>query len=136
MRSVGNTTQRVESAGALLQLFVSPFRWAMHILHAMEPKYFEVKFSKRGLRRNEHFRLYIELEDADKTLLRTEISSELKTQFIVWHAGILDLLPSGLDDNWHKSGRVMEQEIVSSWASGIEPIIRDGKPKVWIVAGD
>jgi hypothetical protein len=107
----------------------------MHKLHAMEPKYFEVKFSKSGLRRREHFRLYIELDDADKTLLRTEISSELKTQFIVWHAGVLDLLPSGLDDDWHKSGRVMEEDIVGSWAYGIEPAIREGKPKVWIVPG-
>jgi hypothetical protein len=101
----------------------------------MEPKYLEVLLSKIGRHGNEYFRVYIELTDEDKELLNCELNADLKTRFIVWHAGVLDLLPSGIVGNWYKTGRIIEEEIIESWASGIDPTIRDGKPNVWVIPG-
>ena len=72
------------------------------------------------------------LTDEDRALLRSNMCAELKTRFIVWHAGILHLLPFGLDDNWHQFGRTVDGDIKRFRDFGIEPTTGKGKHKLWI----
>ena len=99
----------------------------------MEPRYFGVVFSKGGVYQNERFRVFIELDHEDKALLRSNMSAELKTQFIVWHAGVLHLLPFGIDDSWHQFGRIVDCDIENLRDVGIEPTAGKDKHRIWII---
>jgi hypothetical protein len=74
---------------------------------AMEPTYFEVLFFKSGVSQNEHWRVIIELDDENTALLNTGMNPETRTRWFVAIAGVLDLLPMGLDTKWDKSGKVV-----------------------------
>jgi hypothetical protein len=101
----------------------------------MEPSYFEVIFSKSGFLRDEYWRVCIELDHQDKALLKSKASVELKTRFIVWRAGVLDLLPIGLDDYWPRFGSALEQNVIGTWDGGSKPTISRNGHKVWVIPG-
>jgi hypothetical protein len=99
----------------------------------METIYYEVMFSKTTGSRSVFWRLYIQLNPDDVAILEKKITPALKTRLFVHRVAALDLLPSGLNDGWHYSGRVMDHDIIGSWDGGVDPIIRDGGRKIWIV---
>jgi hypothetical protein len=101
----------------------------------MEASYYEVMFSKSGTHQNEYWRVYIELNDQDKAQLEKSVSEELKTRAIVNSAGVLDLLPRDIDGYWPDYGVMAEGVAIESVAGGIEPTLREGKPRVWIIPG-
>ena len=99
----------------------------------MEPSYFEVIFSKSGLLQDEYWRVCIELDNQDRAVLRSAVSVELKTRFIVWRAGVLELLPIGLDDYWPSFGSVLEHNVIGTWDGGSKPTISRSGHKVWVM---
>jgi hypothetical protein len=101
----------------------------------MEPSYFEVIFSKSGFLQDEYWRVCIELDHQDKALLKSKASVELKTRFIVWRAGVLDLLPIGLDDYWPRFGSALDHNVIGIWDGGSEPTIARSGHKVWVIPG-
>jgi hypothetical protein len=101
----------------------------------MEPSYFEVIFSKSGLLQDEYWRVCIELDDRDKALLKSKVSVELKTRFIVWRAKVLDLLPVGLDDYWPRFGSVLQHSAIGTWDGNSKPAISKSGHKVWVMPG-
>jgi hypothetical protein len=102
---------------------------------AMEPTYFEATFSKSGVGQNETFTVYIELRDEDKALMGRALNVELKTRLLVERVGILELLPSGLNDDWLRSGRILGHDIKGAWDVGIGPTIVKRR-NVWIIEGE
>jgi hypothetical protein len=100
----------------------------------MEPAFLEVMFLKPGPQ-NEYWRVCIELNDEDRALSASDASAELKTRSIVLRSGVLDLLPSGLDDGWPRFGSIMEHNLIGTWDGGREPTIAKGGHKVWIISG-
>ena len=107
--------------------------FATHLEYSspMEPEYFEISFSKG--RAGEYFKVYVQLNLEDKTLLQLGGSVELRTRAIVRRAGILYLLPVGVDEDWPLSGRILENGDRSSWNGRTEPTIATHGRKVWIV---
>jgi hypothetical protein len=101
----------------------------------MQPAYFEVMFCKSGPLRNEYWRVCIELDDDDRALLMSGRTAELGTRAIVRRSGILDLLPTGLEDSWQRFGTVLEDNVIGTWHGGSDPIIAKGGHKVWIIPG-
>ena len=101
----------------------------------MEPTYFEVIFSKRWFPQNEYWTVYIELDGRDMRLLRESVRAEFKTFLLVDRAGVLDLLPTGLNSDWTGSGSVLEHEIIGSSDGGVEPTISKSGHRVWIIPG-
>ncbi len=99
----------------------------------MNPAYYELTFSK-GPRADQHyFRVYVELNDGDREVLRRGDSSEVNTRAIVQRAGVLTLLPAGINDDWIRSGRIISRESKVYWDSGIELQLGDDNRKVWII---
>ena len=80
----------------------------------MGPTYFEVMFSKSGPPRSECWRVCIELDDQDRALLKSKMSAELRTRAVVWRSGILDLLPSGLEDSWQRFGTALADNVLGT----------------------
>ena len=101
----------------------------------MEPSYFEVIFSKSGFLQDEYWRVCIELDGRDKALLKSKVSAELKTRFIVWRAKVLDLLPIGLDDYWPRFGSVLEHNVIDTGDSDSKPTMSKSGHRVWVTAG-
>jgi hypothetical protein len=101
----------------------------------MEPVYFEISFSKGSAGCGEYFTVYVQLNQEDKTLMQLGGSVELRTRAIVRRAGILYLLPGGLDEDWPLSGRILENGDRGSWDGKVEPRIATHGRKVWIVTG-
>jgi hypothetical protein len=91
-------------------------------------------FSKNGRDYTEYFRVYIELQDEDKALLRGTLSDAMKARLMVARVGVLSLLPSGLDDDWHDFGSVIEHGIKDFWHMGIQPTRVRGR-NIWIIHG-
>jgi hypothetical protein len=101
----------------------------------MEPAFFEILFSKSREPQNDYWRVCIELDDADRALLAGDMSTELKTRSVVRRSGILNLLPSDLDEGWPRFGIIMEHNVIGTWDGGREPIIAKGGHKVWVISG-
>jgi hypothetical protein len=98
------------------------------------PTYFEMMFCKSGSPRSEYWRVCIELDDNDRALLMGSRTAEMGTQALVRRLGILDLLPSGLDDSWQRFGTGMEDNVIGTWDGGSDPtIVKDGR-KIWIIS--
>ena len=96
----------------------------------MQTQFLEVIFSGShwGVTRN--VRVCVELNDEDKKLLSVGKSRELITQAIERRAGILDLLPAGLDDVWQHSGRVLDR--LDPRDLHKKPTVSRGAHNVWI----
>jgi hypothetical protein len=101
----------------------------------MGSTYFEVMFSKSGSPQSEYWRVCIELDDDDRALLKSKRSAELRTRAVVERSGILDLLPSGLEDSWQRFGTVLEENVIGTWHGGSDPIMAKDGHKVWIIPG-
>jgi hypothetical protein len=101
---------------------------------AMEPTYYMLMFSKNGRHYAEYFRVYIELQDEDKALLGGVLSDAMKARLMVARVGILSLLPSGINDDWHDFGSVIERDIKDFWHMGIKPTSVSGR-NIWIIQG-
>jgi hypothetical protein len=80
----------------------------------MRPIYFEVMFSKSGSPQSEYWRVCIELDDEDRALLKGNGSADLGTRAVVRRSGILDLLPTGLEDSWQRFGTVLENNVIGT----------------------
>jgi hypothetical protein len=100
-----------------------------------DPTFLGVMFRKSGVFKNEYWTVFIELDDQDRDLLKSDLNVGLKTVRIVRRAGILDLLPKGIDDQWPNFGNIIEHEITGFFDGGVSPTVRDGKPRVWIIPG-
>jgi hypothetical protein len=96
----------------------------------MGPSYFEVMFCKRG----SHWRVCIELDDDDRALLLSSRTEELGTRAVVRRSGILDLLPTGLEDSWQRCGTVLEDNVIGTWDGGSDPTIAKDGHKIWIIS--
>jgi hypothetical protein len=96
----------------------------------MQPQYFEAIFSGRhgGVTRN--VRVCVELNDEDKKLLSSGKSTELIAQAIVRRTGILDLLPAGLDNEWQRSGRILDR--LDPHNLNRKPTVSRGQHNIWI----
>jgi hypothetical protein len=55
--------------------------------------------------------------------LKSKVSVELKTRFIVWRAKVSDLLPIGLDDYWPRFGSVLEHNVIDTGDGDSKPTI-------------
>jgi hypothetical protein len=91
-------------------------------------------FSKSGRHYTEYFRVYIELRDEDKALLGGVLDDAMKARLLVERVGILGLLPTGLKDDWHDFGSVIEHDIKDFWHMGIKPTRVRGR-NIWIIQG-
>jgi hypothetical protein len=100
----------------------------------MKSTYFMLMFSKNGWDYAEYFRVYIELQDEDKALLRGVLSDAMKARLMAARVGLLSLLPSGLNDDWHDFGSVIEHDIKDFWHMGIKPTSAGGR-NIWIIHG-
>ncbi len=98
-----------------------------------DPTYYELTFSIGSRAGREYFRIYVELGDDDKDELRLGSEPELETRGIVERAGILDLLPNGINDDWVLYGRAMSGDSKPSWERGIAPIRGNNGQRVWII---
>jgi hypothetical protein len=101
----------------------------------MDSAFLEILFSKSREPQSEYWRVCIELDNKDRAILAGDISAELKTRSVVRRSGILDLLPSDLDEGWPRFGIIMEHNVIGTWDGGREPIIAKGGHKVWVIAG-
>ena len=93
----------------------------------MEPKYFEIIFA--GIHGGVTRRIWvcIELNDEDRKV--TSGNGELTIEAIERRTGILDLLPSGHNDDWRRKGRIRDHKDPRDRNKG--PIFVNGH-KVWI----
>ena len=101
----------------------------------MGPTYFEVMFSKSGFPRSEYWRVCIELDNDDRALLMSSMTAEVGTRAVVRRCGILDLLPTGLEDSWQRCGTALEDNVIGTWQGGSDPIIAKDGHKIWIIPG-
>jgi hypothetical protein len=97
----------------------------------MEPVYFEVTFKKGSVNYTEYFKTYIELTDQDLDVRNENWSMESKTSEIVRRVGILDILPTGISDDWPRSGRIIDDPLEIPWDSAVTPTRVSGH-RVWI----
>jgi hypothetical protein len=96
----------------------------------METQYFEVIFSGSHGGVTRSVRVCVELKDEDQELLSSGQSTELITQEIERRTGILDLLPAGLDDDWQRSGRILDR--LDRRNLNRKPTVSNGEHNVWI----
>jgi hypothetical protein len=96
----------------------------------MDPAYFELTFLKYGCEHTRRIRVYIELNSGDEDLLISD-STEEKSRAIVRRTGILVFLPSGLNPDWPRFGRILDCS-VESLELGLKPTVIHGH-NVWII---
>jgi hypothetical protein len=116
--------RELEEAGASSATNASEMVWS----------YLEVIFTKSGPLHSQHWRVCIELNDTDETFLNSDTNTELRTQSVVLRSGILDLLPAGLENSWHRFGTMLEDNVIGTWRGGSDPIIAKDGHKVWIIS--
>lgn len=93
--------------------------------------YLEVMFCMSGSSECA-WRVCIELNGVDRALLKIKRSSELGTRVVVRRSGILDLLPTDLE-NWQRFGAVLEDNVIGTWNGGTRPVIGKDGHKIWIL---
>src|SRR5258708_33197869 len=100
----------------------------------MDPAYYELTFSSdSGGGYRVYFRIYVELNDDDREVLRLGGTPELNTLAIVTRAGILRFLPDEINSDWLHYGRILSRDSRPSWDIGIEPQIGYAGRRVWII---
>jgi len=99
----------------------------------MDPAYYELTFSSDSGGYRVYFRIYVELNDDDREVLRLGGTPELNTRAIVTRAGILRFLPDEINSDWVRYGRTMARNSRPFWDIGIEPQIGYAGRRVWII---
>jgi hypothetical protein len=93
--------------------------------------FFGLTFTKGAGKNRKSFQAYIELNEEDADLLVGAFVSA-KSRAIVRRTAILDFLPSGINDGWASSGRIVDSFPEGLLKRKLRPWIFRGH-NVWIL---